>query len=102
LEVRAISLDILGYLIQNKGEVQSLISDLGILDLSLKNIKEYPSSLVNQDVVIHSLEIVSCLVQGKGEEVHKIIAKGGLSSLIMQLGMMLKHSRIEESEAKKA
>ena len=59
-------------------DVQQIILEIGILDLSLQYIKDYPKELIDTEVLGHSLDIVSYIIQSSSDHVEYVQSKNGL------------------------
>ena len=83
LQIRKASLDILGYVCKNRPEAQVILHEIGVVDMCLDYIKNYPDELIDHEVLIYSLDVIACLVQYSQENSDYVLKKEGLNNFVV-------------------
>ena len=82
VEIRKSSLETLAYLSRTRMDVQDIILEIGILDLSLQYIQDYPKDQIDKEVLSHSLDIVSYIIQSSSTHVEYVLKKNSLKIFV--------------------
>jgi hypothetical protein len=59
LQIRGFGLQILSFLSTQRSDVQALMVEIGIIDICLGYIKCFPDNLVDTEILLTSLDVVS-------------------------------------------
>lgn len=62
VEIRRSSLEIIAFMSRTREDVLQIVLKIGLLDLSLTYIKQYPTESIDSEVLISCLHLVSFLV----------------------------------------
>ena len=80
IEIRLIGLQMMSYLSSIRPDVQKLINQIGILELCLQYIQNYPDELIDADIVSTSLDILQSVLSSS-KNIDSIIREDDLNSI---------------------
>ena len=63
VEIRKSALDVLAFMSRTREDVLQIVLSIGLLDLSLGYIKQYPTESIDNEVLISCLHLVSFVAQ---------------------------------------
>ena len=96
IEIRKTGLDVLSYLCQQRQDANKAVEALGILEICFDFIKQYPSEIIDHDVLCNCLDLVSEFVHPESKSLEKLMKKNCLNQLSILLSMSLNQAQQEQ------